>query len=160
MRAIALAIALLPTMATAQELKPFDFMGYVAGEIIPAEKLKKCTKGPDATCIVRMVKVSTIYADYLLETHNFRLSSLYIDAHPNSYPALLEAFTAKYGEPCDTVDTVWKNAAGAELSNPTTFWCFKTGKLMFAKYGSRIDKMAILYTDTNKPPEPAPTINF
>lgn len=161
MRAIALAIGLLFASPThAQELKAFDFMGFTAGDPVPPEKLKKCGKGAHVTCVEALAKVSNVYVGYSVTVHDGRLSTVYIDAHPNSYSDLLRAFTAKYGEPCETKDAVWKNAAGAELTNPTTYWCFKSGKLMFAKYGARIDRMAIFYEDANKAPERAPIINF
>lgn len=162
MRAIILGLALVSTPALADEqLKPFDFMGYVAGEIIPPEKLKKCGKSaPDQTCLVPLVQVSNVYVGYLLKTHDYRMTSLFIDAHPNSYTSLLDAFTAKYGQPCEVSEAVWKNAAGAELENPSLHWCFSTGKLTFSKYGAYINKMGILYKDVNQPPESPPTINF
>lgn len=157
----ALALAMVAVPAAAEELKPFDFMGYVAGEAIPPEKLKKCGKdGPDQTCIVPLVEVSDVSVGYLLETHDYKVSSLYIDAHPNNYSRLLEAFTVKYGEPCEVTQTTWKNAAGAELDNPTFYWCFKTGKLRFSKYGAYINKMGIFYEDANQRPKKSPTINF
>ena len=157
---LGLMLTLAVADGPAQDLKPFDFMGYVAGEPISPKELKKCGKGGDVSCINPLVKVSNVYVGYMLETHDYKLSTLYIDAHPNSYSALLEAFSAKYGKPCESTTAVWRNAAGAQIDNPTLNWCFATGKLSFAKYGSRIDKMAIFYEDANKRPKPTPVINF
>lgn len=159
MRFLALCLALVSTPAAAQ-LKPFDFMGIIAGEPIPPAKLKGCRKLEAGICIKEMVQISNVWANFVLTTHDNKLSKIYIDVHPNWYVDLRAAFVAKYGEPCERAKGVWKNAAGAELDNPIEYWCFSSGRLKFARYGARIDKMDVLYLDDNKAPAKPPVVNF
>ena len=160
MRSILFLAALAATPAAAQDLQPFEFKGFVAGQDIPAEKLKSCGKGGTVTCYEPMTQISDVYVGYMLETDNYRMSSLFVDASSGNFTPIFEAFRAKYGEPCEVVDTVWMNAAGAEIDNPNFIWCFSTGRLLVARYGAQINKMAILYTDDNQPPPDDPVINF
>lgn len=153
-------MAAAPAMGAEQDLKPFRFLNFVAGEVIPHAMLKGCGKKPDVVCPYPLMRISTVYVSMVVTTHNYKLSTLYLDAHPNSYGDLLRAFTAKYGEPCEATIAVWKNALGVELENPTFRWCFSSGKLFFSKFGAQIDKMGILYEDVNRAPDPEPVINF
>lgn len=163
MRMIVLALAMLAAPAADADdaaLKPFSFFKIVAGEVLAPPLLKGCGKGPDVSCINPLTKVSNSYVGYSFQTHNYKLSSLYIDTHPSNFADLLQAFTAKYGSPCETSTSIWKNAAGAAIENPTYHWCFSTGKLLFSKYGGRIDRMGILYEDdVNRRPNEA-VVNF
>lgn len=142
-------------------LTPFEFKGFVAGAEVPATLLKGCRlAGADAECVVYPTVLSNVRVGYQVKVHNSKLSSVYVEAFPISYPEIMAAFTAKYGAPCGTEDAVWSNAMGAKIDNPTTTWCFSTGKLTVAKYGQTIRHMLIFYQDDNKAPPPPPKLDF
>jgi hypothetical protein len=160
-RRLLILVAISAPSLASDGLPVFSFMGFNAGEIIPSARLKGCTKGVDRTCIVPLVKIANVYGGYMVTTHNDKLSTLYIDAHPNSFDDLKAAFTAKYGAPCENATTPWRNALGANFDNPTLRWCFSTGKLVFQRYGQTVEKMNIFYEDEiNKPDVKPPAINF
>lgn len=99
-------------------------------------------------------------ATVMTDVYQAKLSSLYMEAAQSAWPALREAFVAKYGEPCKTSVEPWRNAAGASFDNVVERWCFASGTLQLRQYGSRVTKTTATYLDSNQPPKVSPTVDF
>jgi hypothetical protein len=76
------------------------------------------------------------------------------------YMKLLEAFTAKFGEPVMSVEKV-QARSGASFDNTVATWPFRGGELRFLSIGTRVDKSLFLFVSTaNEPPSEGPTVDF
>lgn len=134
------------------QLPAFEFKGIRADQIIekPREAgLNGCSKnGVDWTCITS----SPLAGSWSVSTYQFisgYLRTLNVSAPRSNYEGLQTAFEAKYGKPCQTVQSKWQNRAGASLDNTETTWCFSTGKLTLYAIGDRITNSQAIYADVS-----------
>jgi hypothetical protein len=92
--------------------------------------------------------------------YNDKLLSLFGAAEPRFFPALLSAFSAKYGPP-EMQTRKWQNRAGATFDNTVAVWRFRGGNLELAAIGSQIDVTDFMFVSiANSPPTPAPKVDF
>lgn len=158
---LALALA-LPAAAPPPKapLPAFDFKGFVAGSVTPAEQLAKCGNGAVQTCQNTNDKIAGVWAITSISFYKGRMTEMLAVPPVDGFPIILRAFTEKYGQPCKTSTETWRNGMGAALENQVVTWCFATGKLDIKNFGATIDKMWVFYADDHVAPEEKPKIDF
>lgn len=159
MRTLALvSILIWAAPASAQQPPSFEFRGYAAGSEASAEQTKGCTEdGPDVlSCVDGFVPVGGASSFVMATLYKSRLSRLYVSSKQGNWPAIEQAFTAKYGKPCRQEVEDWQSAGGVKLKNIVEHWCFATGELSLRQYGGKLTETLAVYVDENKaPPKPA-----
>lgn len=90
-----------------------------------------------------------------------RLSSLIITFPAENFGVITDAFTVKYGKPCEASIKEVQNRMGAKFSSGHLAWCFANGKLSADMLGLDIETSTVLWDDpTNQPPKAAPKVDF
>jgi hypothetical protein len=160
MSAVDLAAFLLAS-ASPTPLPNFEFRGIVAGQAVDPAALKGCRRDAETvTCRSFATKVAG--NDAAIESVEYtggKLSALRILLDRSAYASVVEAFSARYGEPCSSSTDKWANAIGARLDNLSIRWCFLTGNLEARQIGPSLKYMAVAYTDANQP-IPKPQVDF
>lgn len=78
----------------------------------------------------------------------------------NRYDILLDAFTAKYGQPQIEVKK-WQAKSGATFDNSVATWKFKGGELELDSLGPDLNTLSFVFVSVpNSPPRDAPKVDF
>ncbi len=79
------------------------------------------------------------------------------DAGGTDFLTLTDAFTQKYGKPCEQAVAKWQSRGGATYDNTVVTWCFKTGKLKLESLGPSLKYGSATYNDDYQAPaKPTP----
>lgn len=158
---IVAAMAAFLVGATYPDRPPFEFRGITAGQEVSPKSLKRCGKRGDiVTCENLFDKIAGVDAMIITTYYQRRLVDVAVSIDRNHVSELSHALDQKYGAPCRTDRSKWKNAMGAELDNNSSTWCFSAGELTLYEIGHRMDKSDLIYIDNNQPPEHPATVDF
>jgi hypothetical protein len=162
MRSVVLALSSLLLVSASHPDRPaFDFKGFVAGEQIDPERIKKCDGiAPVKRCFKFRDKMVGVDAATAVSFHEGRMTSAWAQIPRGAFSTVVAAVTEKYGKPCRSGTSVWKNAIGAEIDNVELVWCFRTGELTVQEYGSELKYMFFGYLDEHQAPKPEAKIDF
>lgn len=148
-----------------ENLPLFTFREWIAGLNFNHSILNNCESKSSVGSVVvlcnsKVFDLAGAKAGSITQIYKGQLSAIRIISSADEAQTILDAFKAKYGNPCKSSVEVWQNRAGAKFDNPVFTWCFKTGDLRFSSIGSQRDNLEINYEDINKPETEAPTVNF
>lgn len=162
MRIILGALALVALTGAGHPGKPvFEFKEFRAGEIIPAERLRRCKdEGSEITCFETRDRVAGVKASTFIHVYGEKLSAVSALFDRDDYPAVALALRAKYGDPCENRSTKVQNRMGADFDNRIFVWCFATGELELREMVGKVSQSGFGYEDDNRPPAKAPTVDF
>lgn len=62
-----------------------------------------------------------------------------------SYATIRKALVARYGPPCQTGETMARNALGASFPNAQSAWCFSDGKLLLNQIDGKITETGFTF---------------
>lgn len=158
------ARVLAQVRASVIALPYFAFRELEAGRYFRMDSpgFKNCEKTSYAvTCTDLFDRVAGVPAITSYTIYERQLYQFWISTERDNLPTLLQAFTAKYGAPCNRGSKTVQNGLGAEFSSAEITWCFKSGKMVASEIGSRITHSSIIYTDeVNAPPAAPPNVDF
>jgi hypothetical protein len=161
MAGIELAAFLLAAAAN-PSAPAFEFRGITAGTQAEFKKRGFCIdKNGETSCLENATEVAGApMIDLAISRYQDKLTSVYATFHTNHFKTLLEAFTAKYGTPCETRTKPWQSRMGVKGESAVISWCFKTGVLELESIGPRIDQGRFIYGDQWQAPKAPPKVDF
>jgi hypothetical protein len=142
-----------PGEQIADPLPAFEFKGIRGDQTVEDPRslgLNVCSHNKRAnewTCMPLM----SVAGQRMVTVWRFRdglLRLLKLDGTRSDYPALLDAFTQRYGAPCRSTVEKWQNAMGASLDNKVQTWCFSGGELELREIGDKISRTQATYVDS------------
>lgn len=164
--------ALTATTSPLPDLLPFSFRDYRVGDSEAQHKvdLEWCSKLPGAVvtreCSTKInhlgnIADEQIYGAQFDFTHD-ALDKIDITLETSSYDRVVQAFSIKWGKPCEQSAPIIHNGVGTAFTNDKLTWCFSDGKLTASRFGGKVTQMRVLFRTTavlaedNAPP----TVNF
>lgn len=151
----------LQVMAGVTDLSPFSFRELVAGPNFDLNSpgFKKCDKNPTTiVCTELFDNVAGAPAITSYTIYNRKLAQFLMSTERSNLPAIITAFTQKYGKPCNSQIKQVQNRLGNTFESTELTWCFKTGKMVLSEIGPRITHSSAIYTDEvhGEPTSPVP----
>lgn len=138
----------------------FSFKQAVAGQEMNPNAVGQCQPSRDGPGVLECRGSDPTVAGVRLLVppnyyfYNNRLTAMFFlfDARGADYLTFLNAFTDRYGAPCETETKRWQSRGGATYDNPTATWCFRTGRLELEQLGPSLDYGSVTYTDDYSAP--------
>lgn len=181
MRVLVIAFSAVALIGAAPPTKPFDYKGYVAGQLVEDGVLEKCrTKiSPELEMSLKLAGVDSkddddyeICSDSSAKVagvsvisehigfYKKRLSNVTILSDVIAFKTITDAMKQKYGPPCRSGVKRLQALTGAKVDSAYYVWCFASGEMTADMFYPDLKTSTIEYQDKHRLPASKPKVDF